>query len=192
MPGAPQQPTPYPYGQPQYGQPAPAHAKRSSSPAGVAIGLLVLVGLAAGAYAVMSPRSRDDVNRVASGVGVPIVPWAERARTAAGSLYGAQGQTVANSILGVTHPTGTNAQLANYSVSVEGDQLVSNFDVSWNGGVLGAAYVTSVEWRCSQSSPGSARVTRDTAMIHVAATNAAELDMYFQTAVYKSLMAAAN
>ena len=119
-------------------------------------------------------------------------PWPERARTVANSMYGAEGKKLATNILAITHPTGANPQLANYSVTIEGDQLVSRFDVSWNGGGLGMAYVTSVEWRCSQSSSGSAHVTRDTAMIHVAGTNAAELDIYFQTSMYKTIMAAAN
>jgi hypothetical protein len=39
--------------------------------------------------------------------------------------------------------------------------------------------VTSVEWRCSQSSE-SARLLRDTAIVQVDATHDAALDIYFQ------------
>jgi hypothetical protein len=77
-------------------------------------------------------------------------------------------------------------------VEVEGDSVVSTFDVTWNGGVFGVEYVTSVEWRCSQASTGHARITRDTAIVSVADTNAARLDLFFETTVYSALKQIAN
>ena len=155
--------------------------------------LAVVGGLAWGVYAyVLSPETKDDVNHVASVTGVSVVSWPERARTAATAMYQRQGPGIAQSILNTIHPTGNGPQLSNYSASVEGDDLVSRFDVRWTGGVLGTGYVTTVEWRCRQTSSGEARIVSDTAMIHVAATNAKELELYFARDVYPALKVNAN
>jgi hypothetical protein len=132
------------------------------------------------------------VNHVASVTGLSVVSWPERARTAATSMYQRQGSVLAEAILNSTHPTGKGAQLSNYSATIEGDDLVSRFDVSWKGGLLGADYITTVEWRCSQTSSGSARIVSDTAVIPVAATNAKQLELYFTGSVYPPLRSNAN
>jgi hypothetical protein len=152
----------------------------------------VAVAFAWGAYTVLGPGARDGVNHVASVTGLSIVPWPEKARTAATSMYDHQGSTLAESILNSTHPTGKGAQLSNYSAAVEGDELISKFDVSWKGGLLGAAYVTTIEWRCSQASSGSVRIVSDTAAIPVAPPFAKQLEAYFASSVYPVLRSSAN
>lgn len=162
---------------------APA-ARKSSTIAGICA-LIVIIATAWFMYSVLfSPNQRDTVNRVATGVGVPIVPWTSRARTVADDLFRAQGGTVATNIRAITHPTGNGGTLTSYNVTIDGEEVVSRVTVSWNGGFLGTSYVTTVEWRCSQSGSSSARVVADSAIIGVAAENAAQLDSYFATTMY--------
>lgn len=175
---------------PSHGPPHGHHAIRTIT---ALCTLIVAVAIAWVSYSfLISPSTRESVNRLASGVGVPIVPWTSRARTAANTMYQTQGATIAHSIRSLTHPSGTGGNLANFSVTVRGDQLISRFDVSWNGGFLGTSYVTTVEWRCSQSGNTSARVSADNAIIGVAADNAAQLDNYFSAEVYPTLVHNAN
>jgi hypothetical protein len=171
-------------------------AKKRSPWASVAgiIALIVCAGVGRIIYTqFISPQTRNEINQAVSITGIPIVPWADRARTAADSMYkGPNGATIAQSIRTSTHPTGTGGKLASYTVRVEGDQLVSRFDVGWNGGLLNTSYVTSVEWRCSQAGHVSSRVIADSAMFNVAAANAAQLDGYFSGTVFPALVHAAN
>jgi hypothetical protein len=155
--------------------------------------LAVAVALAWGLYGYfLTPETKNSVNRIASATGLSVVPWAERARTAATTMYERNGATLAQSIIGHVHPTGKSALLSNYSATIEGDDLVSRFDVRWKGGFLGSDYVTTVEWRCSQTSSGSARIVSDTAVIPVAASNAKDLEVYFAGSPYSALKSNAN
>jgi hypothetical protein len=185
--GQPPQQQPH-YGQPYYAAPPPKSALDLTTTLG-ALGavLFFLVLIAGGIYWYASRSSGAQQVAVGGGSDPPSAPaapatvsWPERARASTNALCESQGQTLATNILAITHPTGTNPRLMDCAASVEGDQLVSRFDVGWNGGGLGAAYITSVEWRCAQSSPGSTRVTRDTAIFQVDATHDAALNIYFQ------------
>lgn len=142
---------------PRCGHPFRPAPKKSSAlqTIGVVLGLVVLATVG---WRLIRPETRDAVTQLASVTGIPVVPWDDRARTAAEALYKAQGATIAESIRAITHPTGSGGTLTNYTAAIQGDQVVSRFDVAWKGGILGAPYVTTVEWRCAQAGHVSARV----------------------------------
>lgn len=180
---------------PQCGQRlAGAAPRKTPAPrVGAILGGVLAVLLAIGAIAYCSiPDARNSVARIASGAGVPVVPWTDRARAAADAMFRRNGAGLAQSILAVTHPTGTGARLLSHAVTVEGDEVVSRLTVEWKGGVLGTDYSTTVEWRCAQAGDMGTKVMSDTALIPIVPQSAAQLDSYFRSSVYPALMQSAN
>jgi hypothetical protein len=179
---------------PRCGHPIARSGAASSSGLSTVLMLVLLCGLGFGAYNyLLSPTSRGTVNAIASATGVPIVPWIDRAHTAADTMFrGPDGENVARSVRSITHPTGTGGHLSNFSISVAGDQLITRLDVTWNGGFLGSSYITSVEWTCSQAGHVGTRIVADNAFFNVAQQNQAQLDAYFRTTVFPILAQRSN
>jgi hypothetical protein len=79
----------------------------------------------------------------------------------------------------IVHPTGTGGRLSALHVGKRGDTYVVTIGVDWTGGFTSAAYTTTIVWTFRPSGHVSAAIDRDTAVVHVAADNAKELDAYF-------------
>jgi hypothetical protein len=171
-------------------------ASKGGSPTRLLLLLLLLGITAAGLYKyVLSSEQRDTVNQIASvassKTGVAIVPWIDRADTAARKVFeGDTSEKIATAIQGITHPTGKNAHLRRLDVEHEGDVLVVRFTVDWHGGFLGGGYTTAVEWKFSQSQNLGISVISDDAAIPIASSNLRELQNMFQQRLYPALLRA--
>lgn len=136
----------------------------------------------------LNQEQRDQVNTLASATGLPVVPWIDRAETAARRTFDSRsGENIASSIQGITHPTGNSPTLQNMSISKIGDTLVVRFSVNWRGGLLGGHYTTIVEWKCTQTQNLGIEIISDNAAIGIAGNNMRKLERYFQTEVYPVL-----
>ena len=94
---------------PRCGHPiaVPTGPARSAAPWASLAGLLALLVAGAISWTIytrfISPSTRDGINQAVSITGIPIVPWPERARTAADGIFKRQGETVALAIQRITH-----------------------------------------------------------------------------------------
>jgi uncharacterized membrane protein len=119
------------------------------------------------------------------------VPWPERARAIAISKYRQDGADIAKKALHIIHPTGTGAQLTNYTAAVRGNELVSSFAITWDGEFV-RNYVTTVEWRCAEGGDQGTSIVADSAAIHVDPSNAAQLSRWFREEMYPWLAGSVN
>lgn len=174
---------------------APAPAEPGRAKRGLFASLALLAIGAIVVYSVMPGGAKDVVNAVAarSGVVGRVVPWGDRAETALrGMLDGRNGAIVASSIQSITHPTGENPSLGDYSVRRVGDRLSVRISVNWQGGLLklggrGANYTTAVAWEFSEGGHVSTTVVSDTSVIDVSRANARRLDDWFRAELYPVL-----
>ncbi len=117
----------------------------------------------------------------------PVRTWAQRAEGPTRDFVVRNSAMLASSIQGITHPSGKSPTLAGFEVRDEGDQLTIDIEVSWRGGFLGSPYRTRVRWTLNARGHARAAVVSDTAMVAVAASNAAALDRYFRDSVFPQL-----
>ncbi len=110
--------------------------------------------------------------------------WANQATIQLKNLITRSSKNIAASIQGITHPTGNGARLGNFNVLNLGDHMMVQMVVHWNGGVLGTAYQTSVNWELDPNQHLVATVSGDTASISVQPQNLQALDNYFRQNVY--------
>jgi hypothetical protein len=151
--------------------------------------LAALVGaVAVGTWALYSAsdqEGRDLVNRVVAEAGVArVIPWPDRAETAARQLVEANKQKLADSILGITHPTGTTPVLSAASIGKFNERIRVELVVDWKGGFLGGQYTTTVAWDIGEKDHIKAAIISDTASIPVEEKNKQALDEYFKSGVY--------
>ena len=113
--------------------------------------------------------------------------WPDRAHAAVVEWFrGPQGVTVAQAIQRITHPTGSDANLANLDVRHVGESLSVRLTVTWVGG-LGTAHSTIVAWDFDRRGHRSAAVLSDDAITNVSEKSARRLDTYFRDSLYPAL-----
>jgi hypothetical protein len=136
-------------------------------------------------------EGKDSLGQFASqtGIGTQVIPWADRADTAARKLIERNKQKIAEAIQGITHPTGNNPALTGLSVSKLSDRVIVEMAVEWKGGILGTQYSTSVAWEIDKTNHISAKVIADSAALGVEARNKDALNEYFRTKVYPAFYA---
>ncbi len=171
---------------------APAPPAHAASPAkrGLLASLALLVVGAIVVYSLLPDGARDAVNDVASHAGVVghAVPWVERADTALHRMFdGSTGAVVARSIQRVTHFSGENASLQEYSVRRMGDRVSVRISVNWHGGFTGDGYTTIVAWEFSESGHISVTLLGDDAPTPVTDSNMRELDIWFRAELFPVL-----
>jgi hypothetical protein len=154
----------------------------------IAVAVLIAIWFA---YMVSGRQGKDAISQFASqtGIGKQVIPWTDRADTAARNLIERNRDNVAAAIQGITHPTGTHPALANYDVSKLPDRIVVEMTVAWKGGFLGGEYSTTVAWEIAERSHVSAKVMSDSAVVAVEAKNEQLLDDYFRDKVYPAFVA---
>lgn len=136
-----------------------------------------------------SPKTEapEQVAEIATPPAKPVRTWAQRAEGPTRDFLVRNSAILASSIQGITHPTGKSPALAGFEVRGEGDQLTVDIEVNWKGGFLKSAYRTRVRWTLNAGGHERAAVVSDTAMIAVAASNAAALERYFRDSVFPQL-----
>ena len=136
-------------------------------------------------------EGKDSISQFASqtGVGTQVIPWRDRADTAARKLIERNKESIANAIQGIAHPTGKEAVLSTYTVSKLADRVLIDLKVEWKGGIVGNSYTTSVAWEIGEKGHIEAKVTIDSAMIAIDPKNKEMLDDYFRTKVYPAFFA---
>lgn len=170
---------------------APRATKRKVHPAFVIALLVVCVG--AGAYLFATHQARETLARFASAVGIPVVPWSERAQIQANDIYAQRGNALAVSMLGAIHPTGQNATLVSHATTIEGGGvLVSHFELAWWAGTPRTKNTTLIEWRCSEGGDMAAEIGGDSSTSPVTARGQTELDDYLRASIFPSLKKNAN
>lgn len=137
-------------------------------------------------YWASGQEGKDLVNRAASeaGVAARVIPWSDRAESAARQLVEANGQQLAASIQSITHPTGTGPALSSVEISKFDGRIRVELTVRWKGGFLGGEYNTTVAWDIGQTDHINAAVVADSASIPVAEQQKKALDEYFRSSVY--------
>jgi hypothetical protein len=153
----------------------------------LAVGVLAAIWLV---YVLSGQQTKDSLSQFASetGIGKQVIPWTDRADTAARNLVERNKQGIAEAVQGITHPTGSHASMSKYQVSKLPDRIVIEMTVAWKGGILGGDYATTVVWELNKSSQVGARITFDTAMTNVQPQNAELLSEYFLTKVYPAFV----
>lgn len=119
-----------------------------------------------------------------TGIGTQVIPWADLAETAARNVVDRNAAALAQSIQGITHPTGRAAVLAERSIAKLDDRILVELKVDWKGGTLGTPYRTVVTWEIAKSGHVGAKVLTDSAIFEVGSKNAQFLDEFFRTKVY--------
>ena len=137
-------------------------------------------------YSLSGREGKDAISEFASqtGVGKQVIPWSDRADTAARALVEANKQSLADAIQGIAHPTGENPVLGDVKVNKFAGHILVNIAVDWKGGLLGGSYRTVVTWDIGEKDHREAKVTSDNAMYAVEKKNAEVLNDYFRTKVY--------
>lgn len=149
--------------------------------------IIVTVVLAAlwGAYQFADRETKVAVNALAlqTPVTAKLVPWPDRAEPALRPFLSANADKLATAIQGITHPSGTNPELL-FDVTKVNDHVQVTMTVTWQGGVLGKKYETTVVWELSENNHISTSVLADSALIPIAPENKEQLDVFFRTKVY--------
>jgi len=137
----------------------------------LAVGVLAAIWLV---YVLSGQQTKDSLSQFASetGFGKQVIPWTDRADTAARNLVERNKQMIAAAIQGIAHPTGTHPSMSKYQVSKLPDRILVEMTVSWKGGILGGDHATTVVWEINEHSQVGARITFDTAMTSVQPRNA--------------------
>ncbi|MBS0417150.1 MAG: SHOCT domain-containing protein [Proteobacteria bacterium] len=155
--------------------------------------LLIAVTSLAGIWLIYSfsgQQAKDSISQFASqtGIGKQVIPWTDRADTAARKLVELNKVGMASAIQAITNPTGSHPLMTKYGVSKLGEHIQVEMTVSWKGGVLGGEYNTTVVWEVGAESHLGAHVTFDSALANVKPRNAQLLDEYFLTKVYPTFV----
>jgi hypothetical protein len=125
-----------------------------------------------------------DVIATQSGVGRTVIPWADRAESVLKITMDKNRDTIATSVQGICHPTGSHPSFDSYDIRRVGDMFSVDIRVKWKGGLLGQEYTTVVIWEFKQSGQVRAAVTSESAVVGVAPANAKKLDEWFRTQMY--------
>lgn len=151
--------------------------------------VIVVVGCALvyGAWNLIGGRRNDSANRTL--IGRTLVPWPERAEVHLRKhLFGGEsGQNIANSIQGLTHPSGDAPKLSQFDIRRVGDQLSVVMDVVWKGGLTSAEYTTRVVWEFDKEHHIKASIREDNAPFSATESDVKKLDEYFRTECYAVL-----
>jgi hypothetical protein len=150
---------------------------------------VILIGIWA-VYSLSDRQTKDSISQFASqtGIGKQVIPWTDRAGTAARKLIELNKEKLATAIQVTTHPTGSSPSMANYTVSKLPDRILVEMTVAWKGGFTHDNYSTTVAWEIAEKDQVRARVTFDSALARVLPKNADELNEYFRTKVYPTFV----
>lgn len=137
-------------------------------------------------YNLSDKEGKDSINEFASqtGIGTQVIPWSDRADTAARNFIAKNQSVLEQAIQGITHPTGKEPSLTAVTIDKFEDHILVNMTVSWKGGFIGNSYETTVTWDIGQTDHRSAEVTSDSADIAIDAENKQILDNAFRTKLY--------
>jgi len=92
--------------------------------------------------------------------------------------------TIAQSILTCTHPSGKNAKISDSTATNDGSIVTSVITITWNGGLTGAEYSTTITWKFDKAQHISAEVTSDNAVISVNAEHKKQLNDWFRDSMF--------
>jgi len=86
--------------------------------------------------------------------------------------------------LALTHPSGSKPKLVTYSASNDGavDTAIINF--TWQGGLTGDQYSTTITWKFDKAQHLSAEVSNDTAVIGVDKAHKQKLNEWFRDSMF--------
>jgi hypothetical protein len=102
------------------------------------------------------------------------------------------GVNIARSIQHIAHPTGSDADLTNFSNTVVGNETIQvTLVITWTGG-FGGSHLMTVRWTFDRLAHRRAIVTSDDAPVGISAKNALQLDAYFRDEVYPGVRQAAG
>ena len=141
-------------------------------------------------YHVVGRDGKDSISQFAAqtGIGKQVIPWTDRADTAARKLLEKNKAQIANAIQAITHPTGKSPEMNDIAISKLPDRILVNLKVGWKGGIIGGDYVTLVAWEIGEQGHLGAKVTMDTSVTGVDAKNNELLIDYFRTKVYPAFV----
>jgi hypothetical protein len=150
---------------------------------------IILIGIWV-VYSLSDRQTKDSINQFTSqtGIGKQVIPWSDRADTAARKLIELNKDKIATAIQGATHPTGSSPSMSSYKVSKLPDRILVEMTVAWKGGFVQGNYSTVVIWEFTEQNNLQARVAFDSALTKVEPKNARELNDYFLTKVYPALI----
>jgi hypothetical protein len=80
-------------------------------------------------------RTKDAVSELVSqtGIGTQVVPWSQLAEAAVRRLIDVNADSLATSILAITHPTGNTPVLTGKSISKLDDRILVELVITWKG-----------------------------------------------------------
>lgn len=154
-----------------------------------ALSAIVFAGLFI-TYLVSDQNGRDVINQATAnlGVGTQLIPWVDRADTAARTMITRNKVSIASSIQSITHPSGKEPAFKSFKVSKLNDRILVVLDIEWKGGFIGNNYSTEVAWEFTEAQHDYAKVTFDSAPTNVMPENEKMLNNYFQTKLYPVLV----
>lgn len=119
-----------------------------------------------------------------SGVSQLNPKWAAVAIGQLNGLMSRSGQNLAASIQQITHPSGNSPYLMSANVLRLKDKMMVQITIGWQGGMLGNAYQTSLNWELDADTHIATKITGDTAMVGIEEANRKMLDSYFRDSIY--------
>jgi hypothetical protein len=117
-----------------------------------------------------------------------VVPWPDRAETAARQFVEANAQQLANSIQRIAQPEGRQPQLTNLDFSKTGDRLLARIAVAWSDPSTRRGYAAWVYWEFGELGHVRAQVVSSSAPAKITAKNAALLEEHFREKIYPAVM----
>lgn len=138
------------------------------------------------AYHLANQDGKDNINHLvaATGVGSQVIPWSERADTAVRAVVEVNQTVLAESVQGITHPSGSSPVLVRTVTRKMGDGVLVKMTVEWAGGFTGERYQTVVAWEFDKESSRGVKIIADNAAFGVGAENLNALNEYFRMEIY--------
>jgi hypothetical protein len=169
---------------PQCGHPTkkPSRLKREL----ISMGIVLASGFLIYQFA-LSPRTKQGLSLAVAPLGLPIVPWADRAEAVVREICRKSGDQVAQSVLSATHPTGKEASLSSISFSKDNQGLICTLNISWYGAILHTHYLTTVAWHFGEQGHIGATLVHDSSQIGASPGTAAGLEQYFGTELWPAV-----
>jgi hypothetical protein len=90
---------------------------------------------------------------------------------------------LAKNILSILHPTGVNPNLKSYDVNTTEVGVEATITTTWNGGILGDPYQTTIRWELNNERQIGVQIMADTAKIKVSEKAKNKLNEYFLSTI---------
>jgi hypothetical protein len=139
------------------------------------------------AYHFSNREGKDTINQVVArtGIGTQVIPWTDRADTAARGVLAQNANVLATSILNLTHQSGKEPTLIDSSVTKLPDSILVQMTVAWTGSALmGGNYQIIVAWEINATNHVSAKIISDNCPWQATAEDKEKLNDYFRTVAY--------